>query len=247
MERVEAAAGVAPAGGVAVPLLLGDMTWGVLGFLHFGLHLWSPGRDPDAPGDRLDDSSSSRPASTPRSAREYNATHDDLTGLPNRRALLARSKRAARRQAPHRGPGHRPRPVQGDERLPGPRQRRPAPDHDRRPHPHEHPGQRLRRAPGRRRVRLPRRRRQERDGGPGDRLPDPRRHRQADRRRRPGGQPHREHRHRHRSDSDDQNGTGPARLGRRRDVRGEGPRPQPGRRLRRGAARGRRASARAPS
>ena len=52
----------------------------------------------------------------------YLAEHDDLTGLYNRRALLAHlDERLARGPArPRLGPVPRPRPAQGDQRLPRP-------------------------------------------------------------------------------------------------------------------------------
>ncbi|HEV2360375.1 MAG TPA: EAL domain-containing protein [Acidimicrobiales bacterium] len=98
-DRALEAAGVAPAAGVAVPLLLGDMTWGILGFLHFNLHLWVPAEIQTLQAvasmvvqlqARIDAEERTR----------YNATHDDLTGLPNRRALIdeIRTRLDARRR-----------------------------------------------------------------------------------------------------------------------------------------------------
>ena len=60
------------------------------------------------------------------------ARTDELTGLPNRRSVfetLAEGRRpAGRRRGERRRPGAGPRPVQGDQRLPGARRRRrPAP------------------------------------------------------------------------------------------------------------------------
>jgi len=87
LERVEAASGIADVDGAAVPLLLGDITWGVLGFLHFGRHQWTP-----AEINALQAVASmlvQLQARLDAEARtEYIAHHDDLTGLPNRRALL---------------------------------------------------------------------------------------------------------------------------------------------------------------
>lgn len=76
-----------PVGGAAVPLLLADSTWGVLGFIHFELHAWVP-----AEINALQAVASmlvnlqARIDAEGRTA--YNAMHDYLTGLPNRRALI---------------------------------------------------------------------------------------------------------------------------------------------------------------
>lgn len=76
-----------PVGGAAVPLLLADSTWGVLGFIHFELHAWVP-----AEINALQAVASmlvnlqARIDAEGRTA--YNAMHDYLTGLPNRRALV---------------------------------------------------------------------------------------------------------------------------------------------------------------
>ncbi len=87
LKRVESGSGVPEVAGAAVPLLLDDSTWGILGFIHFGLHAWVPSEINALQAvasmlvqlqGRLD-----------ADARTvYNATHDDLTGLPNRRALI---------------------------------------------------------------------------------------------------------------------------------------------------------------
>ena len=83
--------GVAPAAGAAVPLLLGDSTWGVLGFLHFNLHNWMP-----AEINALQAVASMLVQLQARIDAEertrYNANHDELTGLPNRRALIQELK-----------------------------------------------------------------------------------------------------------------------------------------------------------
>jgi diguanylate cyclase (GGDEF)-like protein len=87
LERVEKGSGVADVDGAAVPLLLADATWGVLGFLHFGRHAWTR-----AEINALQAVASmlvQLQARLDAEARtEYIAHHDDLTGLPNRRALL---------------------------------------------------------------------------------------------------------------------------------------------------------------
>jgi diguanylate cyclase (GGDEF)-like protein len=98
-DRAKDAAGVTPAAGAAVPLLLGDSTWGVLGFLHFNLHDWVP-----AEVNALQAVASMLVQLQARIEAEertrYNANHDELTGLPNRRALIAelKSRLDARRE-----------------------------------------------------------------------------------------------------------------------------------------------------
>ncbi len=98
-DRAKDAAGVTPAAGAAVPLLLGDLTWGVLGFLHFNLHDWVP-----AEVNALQAVASMLVQLQARIEAEertrYNANHDELTGLPNRRALIAelKSRLDARRE-----------------------------------------------------------------------------------------------------------------------------------------------------
>ncbi|HEY4915219.1 MAG TPA: EAL domain-containing protein [Candidatus Dormibacteraeota bacterium] len=88
LDRVEKGSGVQlVGGGAAVPLLLADMTWGVLGFLHFGLHAWSP--EEVSTLQAIASMLMQLQARIDAERRtEYNALHDDLTGLPNRRALL---------------------------------------------------------------------------------------------------------------------------------------------------------------
>ncbi len=87
LDRVEKGSGVQLVGGAAVPLLLADMTWGVLGFLHFRLHAWSP--EEVSTLQAIASMLMQLQARIDAEGRtEYNALHDDLTGLPNRRALL---------------------------------------------------------------------------------------------------------------------------------------------------------------
>lgn len=87
LDRVEKATGVPVVGGAAVPLLLADTTWGLLGFLHFGLHAWTPGEIGalQAVASMLMQLQARIDA---EERTQYIALHDDLTGLPNRRALL---------------------------------------------------------------------------------------------------------------------------------------------------------------
>jgi diguanylate cyclase (GGDEF)-like protein len=90
-DRTKLADQPTPASGAAVPLLLGDSTWGILGFLHFNLHDWVP-----AEVNALQAVASMLVQLQARIEAEertqYNANHDDLTGLPNRRALVRELK-----------------------------------------------------------------------------------------------------------------------------------------------------------
>jgi diguanylate cyclase (GGDEF)-like protein len=87
LERVEKGSGVADVDGGVVPLLMGDATWGVLGFLHFGRHLWTAAElnALQAVASMLVQLQARKDA---EERTDYIAHHDDLTGLPNRRALL---------------------------------------------------------------------------------------------------------------------------------------------------------------
>ena len=83
----------------AFPLLLGEVTWGVLGFIHFELRAWKPSEINalQAVASMLVQLQG-RIDAEERTA--YIALHDDLTDLPNRRALLRELKlrRAAERE-----------------------------------------------------------------------------------------------------------------------------------------------------
>ncbi|MGC1237388.1 MAG: EAL domain-containing protein [Acidimicrobiales bacterium] len=98
LERVEKSGGETVVMGAAVPLLLGDVTWGVLGFIHFELRVWkaSEVNALQAVASMLVQLQA-RIDAEERTA--YIALHDDLTDLPNRRALLRELKirRSARR------------------------------------------------------------------------------------------------------------------------------------------------------
>jgi len=86
-DRIEKASGVRAVWGAGVPLLLGDTTWGVLGFIHFEPHIWTPEEVSalQAVASMLVQLQARIDA---EERTEYIAFHDDLTGLPNRRALL---------------------------------------------------------------------------------------------------------------------------------------------------------------
>jgi diguanylate cyclase (GGDEF)-like protein len=98
MDRVEKASGETMIAGAGVPLLFGDTTWGILAFIHFELRVWVPAEINalQAVATMLMQLQA-RIDAEERTA--YNAYHDDLTDLPNRRALL-RELRA--RLATHR-------------------------------------------------------------------------------------------------------------------------------------------------
>ena len=99
VDRVERATdGLTPITGAAVPLMMGDVTWGVIGFLYNEPQRWSQGEVHALQAvaamivhlqARID-------------AEErivHNANHDELTGLPNRRALI---EELSRRLSNHR-------------------------------------------------------------------------------------------------------------------------------------------------
>jgi diguanylate cyclase (GGDEF)-like protein len=91
LERVEKGSGVKVVGGAAVPMLMSDQTWGIIGFLHFGMHAWTPSEVNalQAVASMLVQLQARLDA---EEQTEYNAYHDDLTGLANRRALLRELK-----------------------------------------------------------------------------------------------------------------------------------------------------------
>jgi diguanylate cyclase (GGDEF)-like protein len=92
MERIEeGGTGDTIVMGAAVPLLLGDSTWGVLGFIHFELRAWKASEINalQAVASMLVQLQA-RIDAEERTA--YIALHDDLTDLPNRRALLRELK-----------------------------------------------------------------------------------------------------------------------------------------------------------
>ena len=90
-ELVNNASQTQPATGAAVPLMIGDVTWGILGFLHFTPHPWVI-----AEINALQAVASMLVQLQARIDAEekiiYNANHDELTGLANRRALVAELK-----------------------------------------------------------------------------------------------------------------------------------------------------------
>ena len=90
-ERVEKASGVKLVNGAGVPLLQGETTWGVLAFLHFNLHKWLP-EEMNALQAIASMLMQLQARIDAEDQTEYNAHHDDLTGLPNRRALIRELK-----------------------------------------------------------------------------------------------------------------------------------------------------------
>jgi diguanylate cyclase (GGDEF)-like protein len=90
-ERVEKASGVKLVNGAGVPLLQGDTTWGILAFLHFHLHKWVP-EEMNALKAVASMLMQLEARIDAEDQTEYNAHHDDLTGLPNRRALIRELK-----------------------------------------------------------------------------------------------------------------------------------------------------------
>lgn len=87
LANIDASTGVDDVYGAAVPLLMHEKTWGILGFLHFNRHTWV-----QAEINALQAVASMLVQLQARIEAEeetvFNANHDDLTGLPNRRALI---------------------------------------------------------------------------------------------------------------------------------------------------------------
>ena len=99
MERIESGTGVPEVAGACVPLLVDDSTWGILAFLHFHAHEWVAAeiRALQAVASMLVQLQGRFDAD---GRTIYNATHDDLTGLANRRALIAELDARFARQQP---------------------------------------------------------------------------------------------------------------------------------------------------
>ncbi|HVB19451.1 MAG TPA: EAL domain-containing protein [Acidimicrobiales bacterium] len=98
LERINDASGeeleaeLVPVGGAAVPLLTDEATWGILGFIHFEKHAWI-----NTEIQALQVVASLIMQYQGRIVAEertiYNAYHDFLTGLPNRRAFVEELQR----------------------------------------------------------------------------------------------------------------------------------------------------------
>ena len=105
-----------PAAGAAVPLLLGETTWGNLGFLHFNLHAWVPAEinalqavasmlvQLQAPDRR-------------RGAHSLQRQPRRVDGPAEPAGPCPRAQDPSGREPQDRRHGHRPGPLQGDERL----------------------------------------------------------------------------------------------------------------------------------
>jgi diguanylate cyclase (GGDEF)-like protein len=98
-EHIDEEVGIPEVGGLALPLLVEDNTWGILGFLHFSQHAWvAPELHAlQAVASMLVQLQGRFDAEDKIS---YNANHDDLTGLPNRRALVAELERRLAQKRP---------------------------------------------------------------------------------------------------------------------------------------------------
>ena len=196
LDRVEKGSGVQSVGGCLRTAPPGsDTTWGVLAFLHFGLHAWTP-EEVSALQAIASMLMQLQARIDAEERTEYIALHDDLTGLPNRRHLLRELevRLAANRETAilffdldrfkvmNDFLGH----ASGDRVLTTIADRIRT---------SIRPNDFAARLGGDEFVILvgdvP-----QRDGGRRHRLPDPRHHRRSHRFRRPRGQPHRQHRHR---------------------------------------------------
>ena len=115
--------GKRPVAMTCVPLLGTGQPWGMLSLFHFGRRVWAPEELHmlQAVGALLMQMQARIEA---EDQTLHNAVHDELTGLPNRRALLAAADRAPERSQGDGDSLLRPRSIQGDERLFGARQRR---------------------------------------------------------------------------------------------------------------------------
>ena len=144
-KRVEDAGVAVAFSGAGVPLIYGDVTEGCLAFVRFSALDWA---DHEISALRMV-GVAARPLDAPaRDGRRLATAGDD-----RRADRAAEPAGAAGRDRPATaGPERtapaalrRPRPLQGDERLPGPRRRRQAADDHRRPDPGLGPAGRLRR------------------------------------------------------------------------------------------------------
>ena len=86
--RVTEASGVMLPSLASVPLLSGDVTTGALGFIKFGIKDWSP-EETNALKAIASLFAQAQARAVAEDQLRYLAEHDDLTGLHNRRALLA--------------------------------------------------------------------------------------------------------------------------------------------------------------
>ena len=100
----------------SVPLVSGDVTTGALGFIKFGIKDWSP-EELNALKAIASLFAQAQARVVAEDQLRYLAEHDDLTGLNNRRALLAHLDDRLRAGRPGAGVRTvpRPRPAQGDQ------------------------------------------------------------------------------------------------------------------------------------
>ena len=87
LDKVEQGTGIPDVQGASVPLLMDNKTWGILGFIHFTPHIWTP--------DEIHALEATASMIVQLQARldaevkiVHNANHDHLTGLANRRSLI---------------------------------------------------------------------------------------------------------------------------------------------------------------